>query len=151
VAKLPFVFARITDKAISAYREFFTRFGVRVPVIADLDLLVNGFDHIDPNDDVKTAQRHLLAKVDELICPMPTPIREGRQGCSTILVNFVPWRKVRSRRPNLRLEHAPKPSMMRRRGVFCVAAQGDRLAVLKTSADKQMLQLKHASGAAEKC
>jgi hypothetical protein len=33
---------RITGKGnIRRYREFFVRFGVRVPVIADLDLLVS--------------------------------------------------------------------------------------------------------------
>ncbi len=47
VAQVPVVFARITGKGnIRRYREFFSRFGVRVPVIADLDLLVNGFDHM---------------------------------------------------------------------------------------------------------
>jgi len=38
VAKVPLLFARITGKGnIRRYRNFFARFGVRVPVIADLD------------------------------------------------------------------------------------------------------------------
>jgi hypothetical protein len=38
-----------------------------VPVIADLDLLVNGFEHIAHDDAVKTTRDKLLAKMDELI------------------------------------------------------------------------------------
>jgi energy-coupling factor transporter ATP-binding protein EcfA2 len=70
VAKEPLIFVRITGKGnIRRYRDFFSRFAVRVPVIADLDLLVNGFDHIAPSNAVKTARDTLLAKVDELIVP----------------------------------------------------------------------------------
>ena len=43
LAQVPILFVRITGKGnIRRYRDFFARFGVRVPVIADLDLLVNG-------------------------------------------------------------------------------------------------------------
>jgi putative ATP-dependent endonuclease of OLD family len=70
VAKVPVVFVRITGKGnIRRYREFFVRFGVRVPVIADLDLLVSGFDHIAPDSAVKTAREGLLQRVDGLIEP----------------------------------------------------------------------------------
>jgi len=72
VGKVPVLFVRMTGKGnIRRYREFFTRFGVREPVIADLDLLVNGFDHIAPDDALKTARADLLAKVDALIVPDP--------------------------------------------------------------------------------
>ncbi len=67
VAKVPVQFARITGKGnIRRYREFFTLFDVRVPVIADLDLLVNGFDHVAPDNAMKVASGQAGA-----VRPMP--------------------------------------------------------------------------------
>ncbi len=66
LARVPLVFARITGKGnIRRYRDFFQRFGVRVPVIADLDLLTSGFDHIAPDVSLKEARQALLAEVDK--------------------------------------------------------------------------------------
>ena len=60
VVKMPVVFARITGKGnIRRYREFFRRFTVRVPVIADLDLLVNGFHHIEPTKELENVRKSL--------------------------------------------------------------------------------------------
>ncbi len=70
VAKVPVRFARITGKGnIRRYRDFFQRFDVRVPVIADLDLLLNGFQHVAPSEDVKSVRDNLLRRADELIEP----------------------------------------------------------------------------------
>lgn len=70
VARVPVHFARITGKGnIRRYRDFFRRFDVRVPVIADLDLLLNGFPLISPSEELKSARDDLLVKVDELIEP----------------------------------------------------------------------------------
>jgi len=61
-------FAKINGKSsIRRYRQFFKRFGVRTPVITDLDLLVNDFDQIDPTEDLKEARARLLEKVDRII------------------------------------------------------------------------------------
>jgi len=63
-------FARITGKGnIERYRSFFQHFGVRVAVIADLDLLLDGFRHLQQPDEVKAARDQLLHAVDQL---MPT-------------------------------------------------------------------------------
>lgn len=68
VARAPVVFARISGKGnIRRYRQFFNRFGVRVPVIADLDLLVNGFEMVEPDSALRAARDKLLARADELI------------------------------------------------------------------------------------
>lgn len=67
-AKVPIAFARITGKGnIRRYREFFAKFEVRVPVIADLDLLISGFEHIAPNEALKIARDKLIERVDALI------------------------------------------------------------------------------------
>jgi hypothetical protein len=146
VAKVPIVFARITGKGnIRRYRVFFSRFGVRVPVIADLDLLANGFDHIAPSDAIKTARDNLLAKVDELIVP-------DRDGPSTQKAKDAHdsgglrslWRKVKEAQDKLKAgtctqaEHDADVEAF-----FAWQRKDDRLEVLKTSTDEQMLQLKH--------
>lgn len=146
VAKVPVVFARITGKGnIRRYREFFTRFGVRVSVIADLDLLVNGFDHIAPGDAVKTARDSLLAKVDELIVPDANgpSAKEAKDAHESGELRGL-WRMVRESQGKLlagecnQAEHDAAVEAF-----FAWQRMSDRLAVLKNSTDVKMLQLKH--------
>ena len=146
VAQVPVLFARITGKGnIRRYREFFTRFGVRVPVIADLDLLVNGFDHIAPDDAVKTARDNLLAKVDELIVPYANgpSAKDAKDAHDSGELRGL-WRKVRESQAKLKAgtctqaEHDAAVEAF-----FAWQRKDDRLAVLKTSKDVQMIQLKH--------
>ncbi len=145
VAKVPVVFARITGKGnIRRYREFFTRFGVRIPVIADLDLLVNGFDHIAPDNAVKTARDNLLAKVDELIVPDANgpSAKEAKDAHDSSELRGL-WRKVRESQAKLKdgtctqTEHDAAVESF-----FAWQRKADRLAVLKTSTDAQMLRTK---------
>ncbi|MCG2784377.1 MAG: ATP-dependent endonuclease [Anaerolineae bacterium] len=146
VAQVPVLFARITGKGnIRRYREFFTRFGARVPVIADLDLLVNGFEHIAPDNSIKAARDHLLAKVDELIVPDANgPSAENAKDAHDSGELRGLWRKVRESQANLKAgtctqeEHDAAVDAF-----FAWQRKDDRLAVLKTSKDVQMIQLKH--------
>lgn len=146
VAQVPLLFARITGKGnIRRYREFFTRFGVRVPVIADLDLLVNGFDHIAPDGAVKTARDNLLAKVDELIVPDANgpSAKDAKDAHDSGELRGL-WRKVRESQMKLQAgtctqaEHDAAVDAF-----FAWQRKSDRLAVLMTSADVQLIQLKH--------
>jgi hypothetical protein len=146
VAKAPVVFARITGKGnIRRYRDFFYRFGVRVPVIADLDLLVNGFDHIFPSEDLKTARKDLLDKVDELIVPDANgpSAKDAKDAHASGELRGL-WRKVRESEAKIKdgkctqAEHDEAVEAF-----FEWQRKSDRLAVLKTSDDVQMLQLKH--------
>lgn len=146
VARVPVVFARITGKGnIRRYREFFTKFGVRVPVIADLDLLVNGFDHIAPNDTVKTVRDNLLARVDELIEPEADgpSAKDAKDAHDSGELRGL-WRKVKETQAKLKAgtcaqaEHDEAVEAF-----FAWQRKADRLTVLKTSTDSQMLQLKH--------
>lgn len=146
VAKVPVVFARITGKGnIRRYREFFKRFVVRVPVIADLDLLVNGFDHIAPGNAVKIARNNLLAKVDQLIEPDANgpSAKDAKDAHDSGELRGL-WRKLRESQTKLKAgactqaEHDAAVEAF-----FAWQQKSDRLAVLKTSPDVQMIQLKH--------
>lgn len=146
VAHAPVLFARITGKGnIRRYREFFTRFGVRVPVIADLDLLVNGFDHIAPDDMVRAARENLLANVDELIVPNANgPSTKNAKDAHDSGELRGLWRRVKECQVKLKdgactqAEHDGAVEAF-----FAWQRKDDRLTVLKTSTDIHMLQLKH--------
>lgn len=146
VAKVPVVFARITGKGnIRRYREFFTRFGVRVPLIADLDLLVNGFDHIAPDDAVKTARGNLLAKVDELVVPDENgpSAKDAKDAHDSGELRGL-WRQVREAQAKLQAGTCTQEDHTAVvEAFFAWQRKSDRLAVLKTSTDAQMIQLKH--------
>lgn len=146
VAKLPVVFARITGKGnIRRYREFFIKFGVRVPVIADLDLLVHGFEHVAPDGPTKTARDKLLARVDELAMPDTNSgsTREARDAHESGELRGL-WRKVREFQAKLgagtctQAEHDAVVDAF-----FAWQRKSDRLTTLKTSADTEMIELKH--------
>jgi hypothetical protein len=65
----PVRFARMGGKGnISRYRDFFTRFGAQVLVLADLDLLLGSeFNQIEPSESLKTERDKLIAAVDSII------------------------------------------------------------------------------------
>jgi hypothetical protein len=145
VAQVPVHFARITGKGnIRRYREFFARFGVRVPVIADLDLLVNGFDHIAPGDAVKTARNNLLAKVDELVVPDANgpSTKDAKDAHDSGELRGL-WRRVRERQAELKAGACTQDDHDQAvEAFFAWQRKSDRLAVLKTSNDGQLLQMK---------
>jgi len=61
-------YAKVNGKSsIRRYRQFFKHFGVRVPIITDLDLLVHGFEQIEPDAGLQEARAQLLEKADALI------------------------------------------------------------------------------------
>ena len=67
-AKGSVLFVRITGKGnIRRYRDFFSRFGARTPVISDLDLLTVGFAHINPTGDVEKVRAALLQEADKIV------------------------------------------------------------------------------------
>jgi hypothetical protein len=142
----PVLFARITGKGnIRRYREFFSRFGVRVPVIADLDLLISGFSHVVANQEIKKARDALLKKVDELVVSSedgPTG-QEAKDAHGSGELRGL-WRRVKEFQAKLaegacsREEHDEAVEAF-----FAWQRKGDRLAVLKISDDAELLRLKH--------
>jgi len=144
-AKVPVHFARITGKGnIRRYREFFARFGVRVPVIADLDLIVNGFNHIGPNNELRAARDALLAKVDRLIATNGAgpSAQEAREAHESGELRGL-WRRVRERQSEITAgkctqeEHDQAVEQF-----FAWQRKSERLAILMSSADAELLQLK---------
>lgn len=49
------------------YKEFFERFSVKVFLVTDLDILIQGFDKIDPSPEAEQLRSELLQEVDRLI------------------------------------------------------------------------------------
>lgn len=147
VAKVPVHFARITGKGnIRRYREFFKRFGVRVPVIADLDLLLNGFQLISPSDELKSARDGLLVKVDELIEPDTggdePSAADARDAHDSGELRGL-WKRVRERQSELASGECTQDELNQAMDEFLAwQRKSDRLAVLMNSDDSQMLQLK---------
>lgn len=67
-------FARINGKSsIRRYKEFFARFNTRVIVLADLDLLVRGFEQLDAPADVVASRNELMTAIDETLRAAPPP------------------------------------------------------------------------------
>ncbi len=146
IAKVPVVFARITGKGnIRRYRHFFSRFGVSVPVIADLDLLVNGFDHIAPNDELKTARNQLLEKVDKLIVPNPNgpSTKDAKDAHESGELRGL-WRKVRECQASVKAGKCTQAEHDEAvEAFFAWQRKSERLDVLQKGDDPQMIQLKH--------
>jgi putative ATP-dependent endonuclease of OLD family len=145
IFKVPVHFARITGKGnIRRYRDFFTRFGVRVPVITDLDLLVNGFANIAPNDALKTARDQLLVKVDELIVPDSNGVSstDARDAHDSGELRGL-WKRVNECRVELKSGKCSQDEHDRAvEAFFTWQRKSDRLAVLMNSTDCKLLQLK---------
>ena len=147
VAKVPIHFARITGKGnIRRYRDFFKQFDVRVPVIADLDLILNGFYHVSPSEEMKSARDNLLVKVDELIEPdaedeEPTAT-EARKAHDSGELRWL-WRRVQERQTEFNKGECTRDDLNQAvDNFFAWQRKSDRLAILMNSDDPQMQQLK---------
>lgn len=118
---------------------------MRVPVIADLDLLVSGFDHIPPDSAVKTARECLLRRVDGLIEPEQngSSAQGARDAHGSGELRHL-WRKVKEAQAKLKVgactqaEHDEVVETF-----FAWQRKDDRCAVLMSSTDAEMIRLKH--------
>jgi putative ATP-dependent endonuclease of OLD family len=147
VSQVPILFVRITGKGnIRRYRGFFDRFGIRVPVIADLDLLVNGFDHINPDDALRTVRGNLLARVDELIVPAADEggpsAKDARDAHDSGELRAL-WSCVMGRQAELQAGTCTQDDLNEAvETFFAWRRKSDRLGVLESSGDPQVLELK---------
>ncbi len=146
VAKLPLLFVRMTGKGnIRRYRGFFERFGIRVPVIADLDLLVNGFEHISPSSAIRSARENLLRRVDELAAPDKDgpSSKEAKEAHESGELRGL-WRRVKefgARFGAGRCSQAEHDEVVE--AFFAWQRKSERLSVLKSSSDGPLLELKY--------
>jgi len=61
-------FCRVSGKgSIARYRQFFRKFEIEVSVIADLDCVIDGFEHLDASDPCKTVRARLILQIDNYI------------------------------------------------------------------------------------
>ena len=61
-------FAKINGKSsIRRYRQFFSRFDSRLLTISDLDLVLRGFDQVDPTPQMEQTRQQLLRLLDAAI------------------------------------------------------------------------------------
>ena len=147
VTLAPVVFARITGKGnIRRYRDFFKRFGVRVPVIADLDLLLSGFQHVYPDDAMTTTRDDLLKKVDQLIVPdangVDSSSADARAAHDSGELRGL-WRRVKQRQVEFQDGACAQDELnLTVDEFFAWQRKSDRLGVLQNSDDEQLLQLK---------
>ena len=146
VAQVPVLFARITGKGnISKYRDFFSRFGVRVAVIADLDLIVNGFDHIDPDDKLKDARKTLLDKLDALIVTEQegTSAKHAKKAHESGELRKL-WQKVKQYRTKLKAGECSQDEHDEAvEAFFAWQSKSERLDILQNSKNEEILELKH--------
>jgi putative ATP-dependent endonuclease of OLD family len=147
VSRLPLVFARLTGKGnIRRYREFFRKFGVRVPVIADLDLLVSGFDHISPSKELNDARSELLALVDKHVVP-----DEGGHSSKAAKDAHASgelkglWRRVRDGEAEVKAGTCTQAEYDARvEAFFGWQRKDERLSVLMTSDDPRIVESKRS-------
>jgi predicted ATP-dependent endonuclease of OLD family len=70
----PVAFAKVNGKSsIRTYRTFFNEFDVRTIVVADLDILLQDFDKLDPTPGVQNTRADLLNKINQIIQEMHHP------------------------------------------------------------------------------
>ncbi|MFF4846651.1 ATP-dependent endonuclease [Streptomyces sp. NPDC001194] len=63
--------AKVEGKgSIARYRNFFNQFEMRVAVLADLDVLVDGFDKLGASQACRQLRDRLIAKVNELVADL---------------------------------------------------------------------------------
>lgn len=147
VSRLPVHFARITGKGnIRRYRDFFHRFGVRVSVIADLDLLLEGFQHVPFCESVVKLRNRLIDRVDQLVEPdgpdaEPTGKEAKKAHGSGELKGL--WKKVKLRSEAFKSEQCTFEHVQDAMDDFLGwQRKSDRLSILMGSDDSELLQLK---------
>lgn len=142
--KLSVHFARITGKGnIKKYRDFFRSFGSRVAVITDLDLLINGFNKIEPNKAVREVRERLLVLVDKIIeeTAQHSEVDVKKSHESGELRRL--WQIICERRFEFESGKCSYEDLTQSiKAFFNWQRKSDRLTVLMTSTDRQLLELK---------
>lgn len=101
------MFVKLGGKGnITRYRKFFSHFDVPIHVIADLDALSNGFEHLTSTEAIKEARGKLMSLVDDHISGPSEPSRakikeiaksrSPRALWASAQENFTSWRDEKS-------------------------------------------------------
>lgn len=101
-SKYSVAFARIQGKGnIRRYRSFFESFGVRVFVIGDLDVLNEGFEHLDPDEELKALHQGLNHEISRVLVaagPAPAPKAKTVKDAHDKISLPILWDRVRKAR-----------------------------------------------------
>lgn len=146
VAKLPVHFARISGKGnIRRYRDFFRRFGVRVAVVADLDLLLGGFQHVPGSESVQELRNQLITRVDQLVEAdeesKEVTSKEAKKAHSSRDLRAL-WREVRLASDRYFAGQCADDLACAMGAFLGWQRKSDRLSVLMNSDDTDLLQNK---------
>lgn len=144
--KCPTVFVRIGGKGnIRKYRDFFERFGVRVPVIADLDLIISGFEHVNPDEKLMEVKQDLMRAVDEQVESLAgeDAQNQAKKARSSGELRGL-WRKVLDERAKLLKGESTVDDIHKAVEEFYAwERREDRLEVLQSSKDASIVKIKH--------
>jgi energy-coupling factor transporter ATP-binding protein EcfA2 len=128
---------------ISRYREFFGAFKARVCVIADLDCLAGGFEHLQPSPECVAARVALLQTVDRIVgagriqgIPRSRQIRE-MQASAALQEQFRTFMDTIDRRK--RGEATDEEVQNAEEQFFADRIADKRLQVLEDSQDKEVI------------
>lgn len=140
------VFARITGKGnIRRYRDFFARFNVRVAVIADLDLLVSGFEHVSLTSAVRERRSDLVERVDQLIFgSQRSPSgKEAKKAYESGELRGL-WRRVRDCEVRWHEGECSYDDLAEAvKQFFSWDKKNERYDILQSSDDERLMRLKH--------
>lgn len=79
MGSVPTAFVRVAGKgSIRRYRNFFRRFGVKVLVVADLDVVLEGFEQLEPDAALTVTRNNLFSAIEASLAGQPAPEPNSR-------------------------------------------------------------------------
>lgn len=130
------------------YRSFFMRFNVRVAILADLDVLVNGFEQLGASAEASRLRCELLSEVDRVVSTQ-TPDETAQSSASDLrkMQNrgdvHALWRKAQDFYERFARDQAGWEELNAAvENFFALPKQSERLKVLKLSDDPSVVRLK---------
>jgi predicted ATP-dependent endonuclease of OLD family len=142
-------FTKINGKtSVRKYRDFFRRFNSRILVIADLDLLVDGFEQIEPNEALKQKRSTLLQRLDEAVLAFQpdagtTSSKEAKNVYEKVTLRnlFARAKKARDEYKNGKCSIENVEACYNE--FFAYEKKNDRLEVLKHTSEQDIVAAKH--------
>jgi hypothetical protein len=140
-------FVRIGGKgSIRRYREFFSHFDTRTILIVDLDVLIGGFEQLEPTAHANELQKELLKAVDKAVdmqAASPEPTSKELKNAHGKGDLKVLWRNAREAYSKFETGEAQIDHVLSAiNDFFAWERKEQRLQVLKDSSNKEILSLK---------
>ncbi len=146
-SKHPVAIAQIGGKsAIGLYRKFFVRFDIRVAVVADLDVIIRGFEHLDAGSsagDLRSKLMQYLTKCIEInnIKVNSEGLKEAKKSATVRLS----WDKLKQEWDALQSDERNREAFMQAAEAFMAwEANDEKLRLLKEASDPNIKSQKDA-------